>query len=412
MVKVDLFDVVFLNKHNVFEAGQELKGYIVVQLSQAIKVEDLRLKVKGKAQTQWSTHRGKTSTAYMGEEVYFDADLPLDYMKEFPDGHLSAGRHEVPFSYPLDAKLPSSYESAQGHIRYLCAATLKRPKLKFDLHVKRLFTVMAREDLNKIPLAKDPVELTANEEIMCCFASRGIVSVTISMNRRGFVPGEFLPLIIKVRNNSRKDVDVLQMRLKQYISYYGDTTFAGFKGRNDVTKEIIRIDRALNTAPGDEMTLDDLKFQIPSLPPSMSGCDIIDIRYGLKIDISSFIRLELPIIIGTVPVRAMPASKSVDDLDEYDSIGSDDTDMPSMTTPPQCGYRVSVTGPFRLNNDGNDDDDGGGGGDNNSEGTFGDREFAPVYAYYGADADVDAPAKATRRKKDCGLHEVDMCICD
>lgn len=63
---------------------------------------------------------------------------------------------------------------------------------------------------------------------------------------RGFVPGEILPLVIQIRNNSRKDVDVLQMRLKQYISYYGDTTFAGFKGRNDVTKEVSRMDRALN----------------------------------------------------------------------------------------------------------------------------------------------------------------------
>jgi hypothetical protein len=98
--------------------------------------------------------------------------------------NVSAGRHKVPFVYQLDAKLPSSFESAQGHIRYLCAATLKRPKLKFDLHVKRAFTVMAREDLNKIPLAKDPVEITANEEIMCCFASHGVVSVSLSMDRR------------------------------------------------------------------------------------------------------------------------------------------------------------------------------------------------------------------------------------
>jgi hypothetical protein len=58
MVKVDLFDIVFVNKHNVFEAGQLLKGFIIVELAQAIKVENLRLKIKGKAQTQWSTHRG------------------------------------------------------------------------------------------------------------------------------------------------------------------------------------------------------------------------------------------------------------------------------------------------------------------------------------------------------------------
>lgn len=63
MVKVDLFDIVFVNKHNVFEAGQLLKGFLVVQLSQAIKVDDLRLKVKGKAQTQWSTHRGTLLTS-------------------------------------------------------------------------------------------------------------------------------------------------------------------------------------------------------------------------------------------------------------------------------------------------------------------------------------------------------------
>jgi hypothetical protein len=46
-----------------------------------------------------------------------------------------------------------------------------------------------------------------------------------------------------VRNDSRKDVDVLQLRLKQYISYYGDTTLAAFKGRYDVAKEVVRIDK-------------------------------------------------------------------------------------------------------------------------------------------------------------------------
>lgn len=151
------------------------------------------------------------------------------------------------------------------------------------------------------------------------------------------------------------------------------------------------------------MMLNDLKFQIPSLPPSMSGCDIIDIRYGLKIDISSFIRLELPIIIGTVPVRAPSSnksSKSVDELDEYDSVGSADLEMADNTVTSPCDYRVSVMGPFRLNNDENDDED-----DINSEGTFGDREFAPVYPYYGADA-------KGKQQKDCGLHEVDMCVCD
>jgi hypothetical protein len=56
------------------------------------------------------------------------------------------------------------------------------------------------------------------------------------------------------------------------------------------------------TASGQRQLMDNLKFQLPQLAPSLIGCELIDIRYGLKVSIGPYARVELPIIIGTVPV--------------------------------------------------------------------------------------------------------------
>lgn len=67
-----------------------------------------------------------------------------------PDGpaqDLAPGEYIIPFSCPLSASLPSSFEGKHGHIRYTLIATMHRP-CRFNSEAQSAFSVIAPLDLN------------------------------------------------------------------------------------------------------------------------------------------------------------------------------------------------------------------------------------------------------------------------
>ena len=58
---------------------------------------------------------------------------------------LSVGNHEFPFSVPLEANIPSSFEGKHGHVRYKVTASIDDPQKKTE----HFFTVLTPYDLNK-----------------------------------------------------------------------------------------------------------------------------------------------------------------------------------------------------------------------------------------------------------------------
>ena len=71
---------------------------------------------------------------------YSDILLATDATTE-----LSVGDHEFPFSVPLEANIPSSFEGKHGHVRYKVTATIGVPQKKTE----HFFTVLTPYDLNK-----------------------------------------------------------------------------------------------------------------------------------------------------------------------------------------------------------------------------------------------------------------------
>lgn len=63
------------------------------------------------------------------------------------DFALPAGRYEYPFQYMLKQDLPCSFESINGHVRYVVIVIIDRP-WKFDHVCREAFTVLTTLDLN------------------------------------------------------------------------------------------------------------------------------------------------------------------------------------------------------------------------------------------------------------------------
>ena len=59
---------------------------------------------------------------------------------------LSEGRHQFPFSVPLESNIPSSFEGQHGHVRYKVTATIDDPGKKSH---PLFLNVLTPYDLNK-----------------------------------------------------------------------------------------------------------------------------------------------------------------------------------------------------------------------------------------------------------------------
>lgn len=60
-----------INSQNVFSSGDCITGQVTLELSKQCKIDSLFVKLKGKAEVQWTENHGKTSVTYHDKNKYF-----------------------------------------------------------------------------------------------------------------------------------------------------------------------------------------------------------------------------------------------------------------------------------------------------------------------------------------------------
>ncbi|VDD88179.1 unnamed protein product [Enterobius vermicularis] len=250
---------------------------------------------------------GKSRKHYSRGEPYFCEQFNTCYTHKFTaktasgkeERILPEGRHEVPFSYTLSKSLPSSFEGEFGYIRYTCKAICERP-WDFDIVSKRAFTVIGIEDINEDPKLLQPCTVSvSNSPVRFCCLKEGSVSAELSLNRTGFTPGEFFLVNAKIKNDSQKTLRSSCLRLKQNVTYRAKT-FAGYENVKLSSKTVVKAERG-EIAPHSSYSWNNEKIVIPSIPPRLSSCKIIEIAYTLELDVDDVVTAVIPIHIGTIP---------------------------------------------------------------------------------------------------------------
>ncbi|EPQ12464.1 Arrestin domain-containing protein 2 [Myotis brandtii] len=167
---------------------------------------------------------------------------------------LPAGRHEFPFSFQLPPTLVTSFEGKHGSVRYCIKATLHRPWVPAR-QAKKVFTVIEPVDINT-PTLLAPQAGAREKVARSWYSNRGLVSLSAKINRKGYTPGEVIPVFAEIDNSS--------------------------------------------TRPGREL-------RIPPVGPSILHCRVLHVDYALKVCVdipgTSKLLLELPLVIGTVPLH-------------------------------------------------------------------------------------------------------------
>eukprot|EP00058_Branchiostoma_floridae_P019018 XP_002604507.1 hypothetical protein BRAFLDRAFT_79350 [Branchiostoma floridae] len=237
MEKLRQFAIEFDERKDVFEPGEFVKGHVVVDLAEKIKIKGLRLQFHGRSKVSFDI--GEDS--YMASETYLSHEVTLFGHEQGQTGDdtvtshvLPAGRHAFPFQVQLLADgLPCSFEwEHYGYVRYITKATIGKPYSYSS--TEKVFKVLDKgeeEDSwegfsrihppNMVRSNRDE-EATAAE---CCSTTTGPVELRVALqaqpDRTVYCPGEVIAIRGTVENNSSYNILYVAAGLVQVANLLG-----------------------------------------------------------------------------------------------------------------------------------------------------------------------------------------------
>ncbi|XP_020335896.1 arrestin domain-containing protein 2 isoform X1 [Oncorhynchus kisutch] len=298
-----VFDSPEIDSPPVFSSGDVVSGKVVLNLSGESKVQSLKLHAEGFAKVHWTESRSAgSSTAYTqnySDEVeYLNRREVLLQADNGEHTLLSAGRHEFPFSFQLpEETLVTSFEGKHGSIRYWVKVKLHRPWATVR-KIKKEFTVIEPIDINT-PALLAPQAGTKDKMARVWYRNFGQVSITAKIDRKGYTPGEVIPVFAEFDNATSRSVVP-----KAYI-----TQTQTFIARGTMKQK----QAVVATLSGDVVgaqrreTWQGRAIKIPPVGPSILQCRIIKVEYMLRVCVdvpgTSKLCLELPLVMGTIPLH-------------------------------------------------------------------------------------------------------------
>lgn len=307
----------------VYFPGQAVTGKVIIQNREWIKARFLKICIHGGAHTGWSESERRHRTDARGrsesftEHVHYNATVnyltgeSIAWKSTDGQNRLPAGTNVFPFAFSMPANCPPSYEGCHGYIRYSVHVELDRP-WKFNKKQKRCFSVVPAYDLNITPTAINPMVNSASKNLGLLF-KKGLVSMTVSLPKRGYVAGEILPITINIDNGSKAPIVAVRSKMTQlahfHASHGGSINATHHTHHKNDAKCVAESRRSLEIAPRTRQQVV-LSMKIPAIVPSFQ-CPIISVDYcvSVKLDTASTfggtLKVEFPLILGTIPIRQL-----------------------------------------------------------------------------------------------------------
>ncbi|XP_052608538.1 arrestin domain-containing protein 2 [Peromyscus californicus insignis] len=288
----------------VFRGGQAVAGRVLLELAGAARVGALRLRARGRARAHWTESRSAgSSTAYT--QSYSERVEVVSHRATLlaPDSGdvatLPAGRHEFPFSFQLPASLVTSFEGKHGSVRYSIKATLHRPWAPAR-RARKVFTVIEPVDINA-PALLEPQAGAREKVARSWYCTRGLVSLSAKIDRKGYTPGEAIPIFAEIDNGSTRAV-------QPRAALVQTQTFMA-RGACKQKRAVVASVDGEPVGPGHRALWPGRELRIPPVGPSILHCRVLTVDYSLKVCVdipgSSKLLLELPLVIGTVPLHPL-----------------------------------------------------------------------------------------------------------
>ncbi|XP_018872032.1 arrestin domain-containing protein 2 isoform X5 [Gorilla gorilla gorilla] len=237
------------------------------------------------AEDDWRRHEG------CGEDTGETTTLP-------------PGRHEFLFSFQLPPTLVTSFEGKHGSVRYCIKATLHRPWVPAR-RARKVFTVIEPVDINT-PALLAPQAGAREKVARSWYCNRGLVSLSAKIDRKGYTPGEVIPVFAEIDNGSTRPV------LPRAAVVQTQTFMA--RGARKQKRAVVASLAGEPVGPGQRALWQGRALRIPPVGPSILHCRVLHVDYALKVCVdipgTSKLLLELPLVIGTIPLHPFGSRSS------------------------------------------------------------------------------------------------------
>jgi len=306
-------EVRFKEAGSTFYAGGVICGNVDVQTIEDIAVRGIRAQFRGESYVYWqdrtddakrgegSGNRGEGS----GVEVVKDHYTIWNQLftiwgnkvhDDAGDVTLERGEHSFPFAVKIPSEeIPSSFEHRNGAIRYWVKVYIDTNDYISNRY--KPFSVLQKIDVGE----KRFLSKICNdaEKTMCCscFGSRSL-SLSASIDRTGYCPGESIVVNCRGKNQARRDIGGIKARLIQNIIY-------------TVGKHLKREENIISAIGGNRIEKGRTKvwenqlLKIPPVPPTINNFGIVSVLYNVQITMvvpnGVDLQFYLPITIGTKP---------------------------------------------------------------------------------------------------------------
>ncbi|CAI5443164.1 unnamed protein product [Caenorhabditis angaria] len=208
------FKIVLDNKNEVYAAGDDVKGNLVLTTPGNSVINNVALRFVGEAYAQatygekFGSYRSDVPTFFNESKIFVNQQL-LDKSKEF----------KYPFSFKIPANSLTSAEAFPAKIRYGLELIIGGTDDEIEIPVRYLITVINGIDLSK----SDEYSKAAS-----CQASDFGVNIKATIEKTGFVDGENIPVKVEIDNQSNDKTDYIHAKLvvnKTSISKKNGKTF-------------------------------------------------------------------------------------------------------------------------------------------------------------------------------------------
>ncbi|EHH59361.1 Arrestin domain-containing protein 2 [Macaca fascicularis] len=217
---------------------------------------------------------------------------------------LPPGRHEFLFSFQLPPNLVTSFEGKHGSVRYCIKATLHRPWVPAR-RARKVFTVIEPVDINT-PALLAPQAGAREKVARSWYCNRGLVSLSAKIDRKGYTPGEVIPVFAEIDNSSTRPV------LPRAAVVQTQTFMA--RGARKQKRAVVASLAGEPVGPGQRALWQGRALRIPPVGPSILHCRVLHVDYALKVCVdipgTSKLLLELPLVIGTIPLHPFGSRSS------------------------------------------------------------------------------------------------------
>uniref|UniRef100_A0A8D0H078 Arrestin domain containing 2 n=1 Tax=Sphenodon punctatus TaxID=8508 RepID=A0A8D0H078_SPHPU len=361
--KIQVFAVDLNTSQAVYRGGELLLGQVVLEISRMIKVRALEVCARGRAMAHWLESRSMGLNTVYSDYTAYETYLRGRQHLILDNGEvtvLQAGKHEFPFTFQLPETLATSFEGKHGSVRYWVKAKLHRSWSTVK-RAKKEFTVIEPIDINT-PALLAPQAGAKEKQARAWYCNSGQVSVSAKIDRKGYTPGEVIPIFAEIDNCTTRTV-VPKAALIQTQTFIA-------RGNQKQKKSVVASMVGDAILAGKREVWHGRALKIPPVGPSILQCRILHVEYALKVCVdipgTSKLLMELPLVIGTIPLHPFGSrtssissqySLNLDWLrmvipetpeapPEYSSIVSTEESIPNLSPPIQANLGNILEGPF------------------------------------------------------------------